>query len=133
MKRCMMYLEVMQKHFKQPIRYIVIVRDLLDVLASYIKWFETEPTSFLNKYKTLDEKLNKVMAKEGALGIGSSLIYAPAFYSGTDELIALCKVAAEYDGMYISHLRSEGNKFLESLEELLEISEKAGLLIKDSM
>ena len=60
-------LKVMQKHFKQPIRCIVLVRDLLDVLASYIKWFETEPTSFLNKYKTLDEKLNKVMIKEGAV------------------------------------------------------------------
>ena len=60
-------LKVMQKHFKKPIRCIVLVRDLLDVLASYIKWFETEPTSFLNKYKTIDEKLSKVMIKEGAV------------------------------------------------------------------
>ena len=44
-----------------------MVRDLLDVLASYIKWFETEPTSFLNEYKTLDKKLNQVMIKEGAV------------------------------------------------------------------
>ena len=60
-------LKVMQKHFKKPIRCVVLVRDLLDVLASYIKWFETEPTSFLNKYKTIDEKLSKVMLKEGAV------------------------------------------------------------------
>ena len=60
-------LKVMQKHFKQPIRCVVLVRDLLDVLASYIKWFETEPTSFLNQHKTIDEKLNKVMAKDGAV------------------------------------------------------------------
>ena len=60
-------LMVMQKHFKQPIRCIVLTRDLLDVLASYIKWFETESTSFLNKYKTIEDKLNKVMAKEGAV------------------------------------------------------------------
>ena len=60
-------LMVMQKHFKQPIRCIVLVRDVLDVLASYIKWFETEPTSFLNKYKTLEEKLNVVMHKNGAM------------------------------------------------------------------
>ena len=58
---------VMQKHFKQPIKCIVILRDVLDVLASYIKWFETEPTSFLNKYTTLDEKLNAIMRKDGAV------------------------------------------------------------------
>ena len=60
-------LKVMQKHFKKPIRCVVLVRDLLDVLASYIKWFETEPTSFLNKYKTLDEKLSVIMKKDGAV------------------------------------------------------------------
>ena len=46
----------------------------------------------------------------GALGIGSSLIYAPAFYATTEELIELCKVAAKYRGKYISHMRSEGNR-----------------------
>ena len=60
-------LKVMQKHFKKPIRCIVLVRDLLDVLASYIKWFETEPTSFLNQFKTIEDKLRKVMIKEGAV------------------------------------------------------------------
>ncbi len=63
--------------------------------------------------------------EEGALGIASSLIYAPAFYARTDELIELCKVASEYNGLYISHLRSEGNTFLEALDELLQISRKA--------
>lgn len=63
--------------------------------------------------------------EEGALGIASSLIYAPAFYARTDELIELCKVASEYSGLYISHLRSEGNTFLESLDELLQISREA--------
>ena len=60
-------LKIMQKHFKQPIRCIVLVRDVLDVLASYIKWFETEPTSFINSIKTLEEKLAKIMNKEGAV------------------------------------------------------------------
>ena len=62
-------LKVMQKHFKQPIRCIVLVRDLLDVLASYIKWFETEPTAFPNKYglKNIEEKLSKLMIKDGAV------------------------------------------------------------------
>ena len=65
--------------------------------------------------------------EEGALGIGSSLIYAPAFYARTDELIALAKVVGEYDGMYISHMRSEGNRLLESLDELIQIAREAGV------
>ena len=65
--------------------------------------------------------------QEGALGVGSSLIYAPAFYSSTEELIELCKVAAEYDGMYISHMRSEGGKILESLDELIKIAAEANI------
>jgi N-acyl-D-amino-acid deacylase len=65
--------------------------------------------------------------KEGAMGIGSSLIYAPAFYSSTEELIEICKVAAQYEGMYISHMRSEGNKLLESIDELMTIAREAGI------
>ena len=63
--------------------------------------------------------------EEGALGIGSSLIYAPAFYAKTDELIAMCKEAAKYNGMYISHIRSEGNRLLEAADELITISREA--------
>ena len=65
--------------------------------------------------------------EEGAMGVGSSLIYAPAFYATTDELIELARVAAAYDGMYISHMRSEGNQLLEALEELITISKEAGI------
>jgi N-acyl-D-aspartate/D-glutamate deacylase len=65
--------------------------------------------------------------EEGALGVGSSLIYAPAFYAKTDELIELCKVAAEYGGMYISHMRSEGNRLLESVDELITIAHEANI------
>jgi N-acyl-D-amino-acid deacylase len=65
--------------------------------------------------------------EEGALGIGSSLIYAPAFYADTHELVELCKVAAEYDGMYISHIRSEGNRLVEAVEELIQIAKEAKL------
>jgi N-acyl-D-amino-acid deacylase len=61
----------------------------------------------------------------GALGIGSSLIYAPAFYASTEELIELCKVAATYRGKYISHMRSEGNRLFEAVEELIRISREA--------
>jgi N-acyl-D-amino-acid deacylase len=63
----------------------------------------------------------------GALGIGSSLIYAPAFYASTEELIELCKVAAQYHGKYISHMRSEGNRLLEAVDELIRISREAGI------
>ncbi len=63
----------------------------------------------------------------GALGIGSSLIYAPAFYASTEELIELCKVAARYRGKYISHMRSEGNRLLEAVDELIRISREAGI------
>ncbi len=65
--------------------------------------------------------------EEGALGVGSSLIYAPAFYAQTDELIELCKAASQYDGMYISHMRSEGKRFLEALDELITIAREANL------
>ena len=60
--------------------------------------------------------------EDGALGVGSSLIYAPAFFAETDELIALASIAGQYGGMYISHLRSEGSRLIESAEELIEIA-----------
>jgi len=69
----------------------------------------------------------KKAMEEGALGIGSSLIYAPAFYASTEELIELCKVASAYEGMYISHMRSEGNQLLESLDELIRIADEANI------
>jgi N-acyl-D-amino-acid deacylase len=72
-------------------------------------------------------KLVDQAMEEGALGVGSSLIYAPAFYAKTDELVALCEEAAKYDGMYISHMRSEGNRLLEAMDELIDISRRAKL------
>ena len=65
--------------------------------------------------------------EDGALGVGSSLIYAPAFYAKTDELVELAKVAAEHGGLYITHMRSEGNRLLESVDEVLEIARRAGI------
>lgn len=59
--------------------------------------------------------------REGAVGMSAALIYPPATYQTTEELIELCKVVAEYDGMYISHIRSEGGKFIEALDEFLHI------------
>jgi len=64
--------------------------------------------------------------KEGALGVGSSLIYAPATYAETPELTAITTEAAKCGGMYISHMRSEGNKLLEAIDELIQISKDSG-------
>lgn len=74
------------------------------------------------------QQMRDLVEKEmraGALGIGSSLIYAPAFYAKTEELIEMCKVAAKYKGKYISHMRSEGNRLIEAVEELMRISREA--------
>src|SRR5438477_11638606 len=76
------------------------------------------------------EEMRDLVRREmeaGALGIGTSLIYPPAFYAKTEELIELCKVASKYRGKYISHMRSEGNQLREALEELIRISREAGI------
>jgi N-acyl-D-amino-acid deacylase len=65
--------------------------------------------------------------EEGALGVGSSLIYPPAFFAKTSELIELCKEASTYGGMYISHMRSEGNNIFEAVEELITIAKEANI------
>src|SRR5712675_49699 len=77
----------------------------------------------------LDE-MRELVRKEmeaGALGIGTSLIYPPAFYAKTEELIELCKVASKYQGKYISHMRSEGNQLFQGLDELLRIAREANI------
>lgn len=71
--------------------------------------------------------LVKKAMEEGAMGVGSSLIYPPDFFADTQELITLCEEASKYGGMYISHLRSEGNKLEEAVEELITISKNANI------
>jgi N-acyl-D-amino-acid deacylase len=76
------------------------------------------------------ERMRALVRQEmeaGALGIGSALIYAPGFYAKTDELIELCKAAAPFRGKYISHMRSEGNRLEESVDEVLRIAREAGV------
>jgi N-acyl-D-amino-acid deacylase len=67
----------------------------------------------------------RVAMREGAMGVGSSLIYAPAFYAKTPELVELAKAAGEFGGMYISHMRSEGARLLEAIDELIQIAREA--------
>jgi len=68
--------------------------------------------------------------EEGAMGLASALIYAPAFYAETEELIALCEPVAAYRGRYITHMRSEGNKLLEGIDEVIRISREAWLPVE---
>ena len=65
--------------------------------------------------------------RDGALGVASALIYQPGNYAKTDELIALAQVAAKYDGIYISHIRNEGDHELEAIDELITIARQAKL------
>jgi N-acyl-D-amino-acid deacylase len=84
---------------------------------------DVEPTA--DQLENMKNFVREAM-KDGALGVASALIYAPAFYAKTDELIGLASAAAEYGGMYASHLRSEGDAFLEALDEFISIAEISG-------
>ena len=94
-------------------------------LREYVIGFEDKPPT----PEQMEEMRGLVRREmeEGALGIGTSLIYPPAFYARTEELIELCKVAAKYQGKYISHMRSEGNRLLEATDELLRIAREANI------
>jgi N-acyl-D-amino-acid deacylase len=83
---------------------------------------DREPTA--EELARMKEHVRQAM-REGALGVGSSLIYAPAFYAKTPELIELSRAAAEFGGMYISHMRSEGARLLEAIDELITIAREA--------
>ena len=94
------------------------------VRINHIGYEDRAPTE--EEMESMKAMVRKAM-EEGAMGVGSSLIYAPAFYSSTEELIELCKAASEFDGMYISHMRSEGNRLLESMDELIRIADEANI------
>jgi N-acyl-D-amino-acid deacylase len=94
-------------------------------IREYVVGFEDKPPT-PEQLDQMRELVRKEM-EAGALGIGTSLIYPPAFYAKTEELIELCKVAAKYQGKYISHMRSEGSRLLEALDELIRISREANI------
>jgi N-acyl-D-amino-acid deacylase len=87
----------------------------------------------LENVKATPEQLEAMRAlvrsemEAGALGIGSSLIYAPSVYASTEELIELCRAAAPYQGKYISHMRSEGDRLIEAVDEVIRIAREAGV------
>lgn len=76
------------------------------------------------------KELVKQAMEEGAMGLGTSLIYAPATFATTEELIELSKVAAQYGGSYITHMRSESDKILEALNETFRISKEAKIPVE---
>ena len=78
------------------------------------------------EFLEMDQIVEEAM-KEGAMGIGSSLIYAPGDFADTDELIRISAAASKHGGMYISHMRDEGRNVMQALEELIEIAEKADI------
>jgi N-acyl-D-amino-acid deacylase len=119
-------------------------------LADYLKYLEKRGVScnvasfigaatirenvigFRDKQPTSDQldQMRELVRKEmeaGALGIATALIYPPGSYAKTEELIEMCKVAARYQGKYISHMRSEGNHLLEAFGELVRIARQAGI------
>jgi N-acyl-D-amino-acid deacylase len=89
-----------------------------------IGYADREPTA--QELERMTDLVRQAM-REGALGVGSSLIYAPAFYARTPELVALVRAAGEFGGMYISHMRSEGSRLLEAIDELIQIAREANV------
>lgn len=90
---------------------------------------------YQNRKPTADEmtrmkKLVEDAMKQGAMGLGTSLIYAPADYASTEELVELSKVAAKYGGMYITHMRSESDKILPALNEVFRIAREANIPVE---
>jgi N-acyl-D-aspartate/D-glutamate deacylase len=65
--------------------------------------------------------------RDGAMGVAYALIYPPDEFVGTDEIVEVCKVVAQFGGVYITHMRSEGDKLLEGVDETLEIARRAGV------
>ncbi len=119
-------------------------------LGEYLRWLErrgisTNVASFVgaatvrfheiggaNRKPTSAEldrmcELVRQAMKEGAVGVSSALIYPPGAYAETDELVALARAAAEYDGLYISHIRGEGDRLLEAVDEFIGIVRRAGV------
>ena len=92
-------------------------------LRRHVIGYENRPAT--NEELNQMKELAREAMREGAVGISSSLLYAPSAYADTQELIELAKVASEYDGMYISHIRNEGDNLLESIDELLTIAREA--------
>jgi N-acyl-D-amino-acid deacylase len=94
------------------------------VRINHLGWDDRDPTP--DELKAMQADVRQAM-EEGALGVSSALIYAPGTYAKTPELKALVQAAAPYGGMYISHMRSEGDRLEQAVDELIEIARDAGV------
>jgi len=94
-------------------------------LREYVMGYENRPATG-EEIEQMKELVDEAM-RQGAVGLSSSLLYAPSGYANTDELVELAQVASDYGGMYISHIRDEGDELLSSLDELIEIAERADI------
>ncbi len=94
-------------------------------VRSYVLGYENRAPT-LHELEQMKSLVREAM-EDGAMGVGSSLIYAPADYASTEELIELCKVASEYHGMYITHMRSESDNIYLGLNETFRIAKEADL------
>lgn len=111
----------------------LVARGISPNVASYVgaETLRVHEIGYDNRPPT-DAELEKMQAltraamRDGALGVGSSLIYAPGNFAGSDELIALVSAANEFGGGYISHIRSEGNRLEEGVQELIKIASLTG-------
>lgn len=117
LKDYLLYLQ--QKGVSTNVASFVGATSLRENVLGYAN--RTPDSAELARMKALTRKA----MEDGALGIGSALIYAPGAYAQTPELIELCKVAAPYGGVYISHIRSEGNSLLQAADELIRIAHDA--------
>lgn len=94
-------------------------------LRRYVIGYDNRPATH-DELNQMKELVHEAM-REGAVGVSSSLLYAPSAYANTDELIELARVASEHGGMYISHIRDEGDNLLESIDELISIAREANI------
>ena len=116
------YLEYIEKKGVSPNIASFVGATTLRIFT--VGYEDRQPTQIeLDSMKLL---LQKAM-EEGAVGVSSALEYVPASFAGTDELIALCKVAAVNNGMFISHIRNEGDDLLKSLDELINVAKNANI------
>jgi N-acyl-D-amino-acid deacylase len=128
----------------------IAVYSLWTTLGGYFNWLmkrgtSTNVASFVGQtsvrnyvmgydnHKPTDAELTQMKQlvqqamEEGAMGLGTSLIYAPATYASTEELIELAKVASKYSGMYTTHMRSEGDFILDAVDETVRIAKEANI------
>lgn len=136
------YAQQMQGDIKYPITWSTLAQGLTALqkhgvscnVASFIGADNPRMMvlGFANRAPTPDElhqmeQITDQAMREGALGVASALIYAPGTYAKTDELVALAKVSSKYNGIYISHMRSEGDRLIEAVDELLSIAKQANI------